>query len=55
MKMLAERKKFFPRVLIILEEEVSVVWLFFFDKDACGWWLGSGRGSRDHDEVMLWA
>ena len=27
MKVLVERNKFFPRVLRILEEEVSVVWL----------------------------
>ena len=54
MKVLAERKKFFPRVLRILEEEVSVVWLFFFDKDSCGFGFGSGGWSRDHDEVRLW-
>ena len=53
MKVLAERKKFFPRVLRILKEEVSVVWLFFFDEDSYGFWFGSGGWSKDHDEVML--
>ena len=55
MEVLAERKEFFPRVLGVLEEKVSVIWLFFFDEDSCGFGFGSGGWSRDYDEVMLWA
>ena len=53
--MLAEGKEIFPWVLGVMEKEVSVVWLFFFDNDSRGFRFGYGGWSGDHEEVMLWA
>ena len=53
-KVLAQREKSIPWVLGILEQEISVVWFFFFDDDTGRLWFGYGGWSGDHEEVMLW-
>ena len=55
MKVLAQREKCIPWVLGILEQEITVIWFFFFDDDTCGLGFGYGGWSGDHEVVMLYS
>ncbi|KAH9734792.1 hypothetical protein KPL71_017508 [Citrus sinensis] len=53
LEMLVEGKEGFPGVLGVLEKEVSVVRLFFFDNDSRGLWFGYGGWSGDHEKAYV--